>query len=56
LFANIDTMLILATALITGGLVYPGFMLLVKKKSLAQTKTLDQDLDEPYNLKRVTEN
>ena len=56
LFANIDTMLILATVLITGGLVYPGFMLLVKKKSLAQTKTLDQDLDEPYNLKRVTEN
>lgn len=56
LFANIDTMLLLATALITGGLVYPGFMLLVKKKSLAQTKTLDQDVDEPYNLKRVTEN
>ncbi len=56
LFANIDTMLLLATALITGGLVYPGFMLLVKKKSLAQTKTLDQDVEEPYNLKRVTEN
>ena len=56
LFANIDTMLLLATSLITGGLVYPGFMLLVKKKSLAQTKTLDQDVDEPYNLKRVTEN
>ena len=56
LFANIDTMLLLATSLITGGLVYPGFILLVKKKSLAQTKTLDQDVDEPYNLKRVTEN
>ena len=56
LFANIDTMLILATMLILGGLIYPGFMLLIKKKSLAQTKTLDQDVEKPYNLKRVTEN
>jgi len=56
LFANIDTMLILAAALITGGLIYPGFMLLIKKNSLAESKTLDQEIDKPHNLKRVTEN
>ena len=56
LFASVKTMVLLAGILIVSGLIYPAFMLLVKKKTMAQIQSLDTDTGDSYKLKRVSEN
>lgn len=56
LFASIKTMVLLAGILIASGLIYPAFMLVVKKKTIAQIQSLDTETGDSYKLKRVSEN
>ena len=56
LFASVKTMVLLAGILIVSGLIYPAFMLIVKKKTMAQIQSLDTDTGDSYKLKRVSEN
>ena len=49
-------MVLLAGILIVSGLIYPAFMLIVKKKTMAQIQSLDTDTGDSYKLKRVSEN
>ena len=56
LFASVKTMVLLAGILIVSGLIYPAFMLVVKKKTIAQIQSLDTETGDSYKLKRVSEN
>lgn len=56
LFASIKTMVLLAGILIASGLIYPAFMLVIKKKTIAQIQSLDTETGDSYKLKRVSEN
>ncbi|MEC8884228.1 MAG: permease [Bacteroidota bacterium] len=56
LFASVKTMVLLAGILIASGLIYPAFMLVVKKKTIAQIQSLDTETGDSYKLKRVSEN
>lgn len=56
LFTSIKTMVLLAGILIASGLIYPAFMLVVKKKTIAQIQSLDTETGDSYKLKRVSEN